>query len=220
MGLPMKRIVGVFLLAMLGILPVRVFGQARPTEFNQDQQAILQNAVAFVEAFNRGDAKAIAALFVEQGEMSVDGEVIAKGRSAIEQSYAEFFRERRGIKITVDVESLNQIRPDLIIEKGTSEILDVADDVSDAYTAIHTKEEGRWLTVSAEIRQSTTREVSDWRDSLEPLVGSWVASKGDWRVTTKFSWFPGRNFFKREFKVFQGEQETGFGNSSHWMGSD
>ena len=46
-------------------------------KLSPDQQAIVKNAEAFVAAFDKGNAKAVAALWADNGEMSVDGETIA-----------------------------------------------------------------------------------------------------------------------------------------------
>ena len=173
---------------------------------------MVDNALLFVEAFNRGDAEAIGSLFVEEGEMSLDGVTLAQGRAAIEETYQQFFQENPGAEISVHVETLRQPRPNLIIESGVSEIVNGDEDgVADSYTAIHTKQDGKWLTVSADVRQKLIDDSPDWRDQVGGLVGDWEASRNDWRVTTRFEWVADRNFLKREFKVFEGDNQTASG---------
>src|SRR5262245_11728789 len=58
-----------------------------------DRAAIQAASREFAAAFNKGDAKAVAALWTEQGECyDAAGEPIL-GRAAIEQAFAEFFKD-------------------------------------------------------------------------------------------------------------------------------
>ena len=56
-----------------------------------DTEAIVKSSRDFEAAFAKGDSKAIAALWTDQGECEdADGEVF-QGREAIEQAYVEAF---------------------------------------------------------------------------------------------------------------------------------
>ena len=57
----------------------------------ENLDAIRQAATKFAEAFNRGDAKAIADLWTHNGEYIDEQGRNAVGREAIENDYAEFF---------------------------------------------------------------------------------------------------------------------------------
>ena len=61
---------------------------------------------AFLRAFNRGDAKAVAALWTPNGSLADERGEIFKGRKAIEDQYAAFFKEYPGAKIEVAVKSI------------------------------------------------------------------------------------------------------------------
>src|SRR5262249_26119370 len=61
---------------------------------------------AFAEAFGRGDARAVAALWTEGGEyLGPDGETL-RGRPAIEKAYAEFFKNNPRARLDARVESI------------------------------------------------------------------------------------------------------------------
>ena len=170
-------------------------------------EAIGKNALAFVEAFNSGDAAAIAQQFTETGEMSVDGEPSASGRKQIAAQYAAFFKENPKAIISVHIESIRKLGPRTVIEKGISEIIsDDEDSIVDNYTAIHVKQDNKWLTVSVDVRQEEVDADFDWKAELDGLVGQWEASADDWRVTSTFAWTDGGNFLKRESKRFQGDK--------------
>ncbi len=181
-------------------------------DLSPDEKAIADNAAAFVKAFNEADAATIAGLFTEQGEMSVDGETIAQGRKAIEEQYAAFFQEHPDVVMSVHIDSIRQVTPNMVIEKGVSEIVNDADDsVVDVYTCVHVKEGDQWRTVSTDVKQEFVDPEYDWKAELGYLVGTWEASKEDWRVETKFSWVAGGEFLRRDFKVFEGDEETSKG---------
>jgi uncharacterized protein (TIGR02246 family) len=185
--------------------------QEAPPKLDADEEAVVQNALAFVENFNKGDAAAIAAGFTENGEMSVDGVARASGRATIQKEYETFFKENPGAEISVHVDSMRRVGPNLMIESGVSELINDDDDsVVDLYTAVHSKENGKWLTVSADVEQAAV-DPFDWKGELGFLVGTWTASNGDWKVETVFSWVDGGNFLRRNFKVYEGDQVNSSG---------
>src|SRR5262249_35794494 len=71
-----------------------------------DREAITKTARDFAEAFNQGDAKAIAAMWTENGESREASGRTFLGRAAIEKAYAEFFKANKGTKIEVLVKSV------------------------------------------------------------------------------------------------------------------
>jgi len=71
-----------------------------------DRAAILKSATDFAEAFNKGDAKAIAAMWTDNGESrTVNGPTFV-GKAAIEKAYGELFKAYPGAKIEVLVKSI------------------------------------------------------------------------------------------------------------------
>ena len=99
-----------------------------PAELSPDQQAIRKHAEAFVAAFNKGDANAVAALWTPEGEMSVDGEPVGVGRKDIAAKYAEYFSDNPGATIQVDIESIRLLGPNMAVERGRSEVINDDDD--------------------------------------------------------------------------------------------
>jgi uncharacterized protein (TIGR02246 family) len=72
-----------------------------------EQRAALANvAQAFVEAFDKGDAKAVAAFWTLDGDYTDQTDRVLKGREAIEEAYTQFFAENKGLKLGLDSESL------------------------------------------------------------------------------------------------------------------
>lgn len=181
------------------------------SEFSPDQQAIRKTAEDFVAAFNKGDAKAVATLWAEDGEMSVDGQNTIAGRAAIERTYAEFFQGQQGVRISVHIDSMRQAGPNMIIEKGVSEIMnDGTDNVVDTYTLVHVKRDDKWLIATANVQQATVDHF-DWKSAVGYLEGKWKAGDGHWRVESEAEWVSDGNFLKRTFSVFEGEEKQSSG---------
>src|SRR5262249_21398450 len=83
-----------------------------------DTAAIHKNAEAFVEAFNKGNAKAVAALWTAHGGLFEDSGIELRGRDAIEKVYAELFKEQPHAKIEIEVLSVHFPSRDSAMEEG------------------------------------------------------------------------------------------------------
>ncbi len=85
------------------------------------EAAIHKTAEAFVEAFHKGDAKAVAAFWTQDGDYVDDTGRVLKGRKAIEDSFTELFAGSKGLKLRIDVANLKFPTLDLAIEDGTTD---------------------------------------------------------------------------------------------------
>lgn len=176
-----------------------------------DEQAVVKTAEAFVEAFNQGDAKSVAALWAEDGEMSVDRDNMATGRAQVEKAYADFFTENSGVQISVHIESMRRLGRNMIVEKGMSEVMnDDSDEFVDTYTLVHVKNGENWFIATADVQQQVVDHF-DWKSALAFLEGKWKAEDGKWRVETEFEWVSEGSFLKRTFAVYDGEQKQSSG---------
>lgn len=204
-------------LAAVGFAVNDSAGQQKPEpnpsepDLSPDQQAIRKTAEDFVAAFNKGDAKAVAALWAEDGEMSVDGQNTIASRAEIERTYDEFFKTNQGVRISVHIDSIRQAGPNMIIEKGVSEIMnDTTDSVVDTYTLVHVKQAERWLIATADVQQAAV-DLFDWKAAVGYLEGKWKSGDGDWRVESDAEWVADGNFLKRSFAVYEGEVKQASG---------
>jgi uncharacterized protein (TIGR02246 family) len=146
-----------------------------------DTEAIRATAREFAAAFNKQDAKGIAAQWTEAGEM-IDAEGLPLvGRPAIEQAFADFFKSNPRARIEVLVESVRFPAPDLAIEDGMLRQSGSGRELPTTtyYTATHVRTGGRWLT-------ATSREWGAGQDKLEDLdwlIGKWTGGSKDQQVT-------------------------------------
>jgi ketosteroid isomerase-like protein len=74
----------------VGLLPASAANQGAG-----DKETIFSNAKSFVDAFEKGDAKAVAVFWAEDGDyVDLDGRHL-QGRTAIEDAFKEFFKENK-----------------------------------------------------------------------------------------------------------------------------
>src|SRR3984893_8574593 len=97
-------------------LAVRSAPAEEPKRNEKEEAALLKRAEAFVEAFHKGDAKAVAAFWTTDGDYTdVTGKRLT-GREEIEKSFTAFFAENKGAKVRIEIESLRFITPEVAIE--------------------------------------------------------------------------------------------------------
>jgi uncharacterized protein (TIGR02246 family) len=118
---------------------------------NPEMQALVD---AFVAAWNKGDAKALAALHAEGAiRASPQGQMLV-GRAAIEQSFAAAFAaELKGTKLVVTPGDERSISPDMAVSNGTWEITGGTPPAGAAtkgtYLNVVVRQGGRWLVASS-----------------------------------------------------------------------
>ena len=110
-----------------------------------DREAILQSARDFTAAFEKGDAKAVAALWTEQGEYESDDGTILRGRTAIEAAFAAHFKARPAEKMEIKVETIRFPSRDTAVEEGLT-CTTASDMLPDSarYRVLHVREDGKW----------------------------------------------------------------------------
>ena len=88
----------------------------------QDEKAIRLAAEAFAKAYNAGDAKAIASLFVADGEIVSEEGQSTQGREGIEQVFAGIFKEHPKTHMDLAIGSIRFIGPDMAVEDGVATV--------------------------------------------------------------------------------------------------
>src|SRR5258708_32256368 len=92
----------------------------RAEEPRADQAALIKNAQAFADAFAKGDAKAVAAFWAEDGDyVDLNGRRL-RGRPAIENAFKDFFTENKAVNRRIHVTSARFVPPGPAIEAGTT----------------------------------------------------------------------------------------------------
>jgi uncharacterized protein (TIGR02246 family) len=112
------------LLSTLAALALAFPAPAQDHQPADAEAAATAAANAYVAAFNKGGAKALAAMYAEDAQyVSDDGSTIA-GRAAVLESLTKFFARNEGAKLDVQIESARFLTPDVLVENGLSTIDD------------------------------------------------------------------------------------------------
>jgi uncharacterized protein (TIGR02246 family) len=153
---------------------------------NKDEEAIRKAARDFSAAFAKGDAKAIAALWAENGEFEDDVGQVLRGRDAIEKSYTEMFKEQPGGKLKVTIQSIRFLTPDVAVEEGILRSTSSGRELPSTtrYSAIDVRENGQWKV--AQCREWGVGQ--EHLDDLNWLVGKWKGTAKDAEMSASFAW--------------------------------
>jgi uncharacterized protein (TIGR02246 family) len=148
-----------------------------------DKEAIQETAREFAAAFEKGDARAIAALWTEQAEYeSADGTVL-RGRNAIEAAFAACFKQRPAARMEIQVESIRFPSRDMAIDEGLTLTRPVNGLPESAfYRAVHIREDGKWRIALSREWGAAENRLAD----LDWLLGTWHSRENDHALTITF----------------------------------
>jgi uncharacterized protein (TIGR02246 family) len=180
-----------------------------------DEAAIRKNDEAYVEAYNKHDAKALAALWSPEA-VYVDPETDkqAVGREEIEKEFADTFANIKDAKLEVKVESIKFLSPNVAVETGMARIIRPKEEPDESdYSALFVKRDGKWLldrVTEEETPAAPEPPPSSYAHlkELEWMVGSWIDDDQDDHATiqTDCNWAKNKNFMTRSFAVVVGDQ--------------
>ena len=170
----------------------------------EDEAAIRKSVATYVAAFNKQDAKTIAALWSPDVVYTnrVTGDQVS-GRSNIEQELVAIFKDAKNTKIEVDVTSVQFMSPSVAVEKGVARVLRPgAEPDETVYSSVYVKSGGSWLLdhMSEEpvaVFRSNYQHLKD----LEWMIGTWVDEDEQSRIQTTSSWTKNQNFITRKFAI-------------------
>ncbi len=146
-----------------------------------DEKAIRATADDFVKAFNAGDAKAVGALWATDAEYTDESGQSLHGRAAIEKEYADLFKEHRGATMTVTIESIRFLGPDIAVEKGIAKVKSPSAEAATGarYTVVHARRDGKWIMVVGRDAPYVPGSNEDYLKDLEWLIGDWSVDAKD-----------------------------------------
>ncbi len=120
-------------------------GVAAPNAHSRSEDELAIRAVdeAFVRDYNKGDSKALAAMFTEDAEVVEADGPRYRGRDLIEQGFADTFAASNGTKIAFEIEAIRFLSPDVAEEEGRSVVTpEKGAPVSRLYTVLYVKRDG------------------------------------------------------------------------------
>ena len=169
-----------------------------------DELAIRKAIEAYVVAFNRGDAKAVAALWSPDAVYlnRETGEQVT-GREAIEAQFAAVFAETKDAKMVVSTDSVQFVSPNVAVEQGTAKVVRPDEDPEESgYSAVYIRRDGAWLPDRV-TEESDPVVLSNYEQlkELEWMIGDWVDQDDEVTVVTSCQWTRNRNFITRMFSM-------------------
>lgn len=172
---------------------------------HEAEAAVNASAKSFAEAYNRHDAKAIAAGFTTSAEFVTEEGTVLHGREAIEQHFAAVFTDVPDSRVALRVEAVRVIADNVVVEEGTVSSVSNGDALPEhsRYVAVHVKQEGRWLVARTRDfpHDSDVNSNYDHLRGLEFLVGDWMGEGENILTRTSCQWIDDRNFLLQEFTV-------------------
>ncbi len=170
---------------------------------NADEALIRKAIASYTEAFNKGDAKAVANHWSENGEfITPDGRTL-KGREALSKNFGDYFKETKGVKIEIESIGINFLSPGVAIEEGLARIIIEKEEPRETdYVAVHVKTAQGWKMDSVK-EQEHLEPQTHYKElkALEWMIGTWVDADDNGAVETTCQWTKNKNFIARSFKV-------------------
>jgi len=202
-----------------GTKPAATQQPEKKTDPAEDE--ILKNADAFVQAFNKADAKALAQFWTEKGEFTDAAGAKLTGRDAIEKSLRELFEDNKGIQLRIEVESMRFLTPEVAVEEGVSAILhpDGLPPSHTRYTNVHVKKDGKWLLDSVKTSPFTPPSNYGHLKMFEGLIGTWEDTNEQGESTRiTFEWTENQNFLLAHFNTSM--KNVAVSGGTAWIGWD
>src|SRR5262245_25357193 len=197
-------------IAVLGLLAVATAGliyaqnktpAPEPSGRPDDEKMIREASDALARAFEKGDAKALVALFTEEGEYMDEDSDPVRGREALAKSYADFFAKRPEVKVETKTEKVRFLGKDTALEEGTFTVK--AKDTpteSSRYSTLYVRQDGKWLV--ALLKEWGDEKASKANiEDLSWMIGSWESGNGESKAKTKYEWSENKKFIRGQFTV-------------------
>ena len=193
------------------LTPVLLMGQdvsdqaAYRTPTSDDEAGVRKAIVSYVDAFNKGDATAVAAHWSETGEWIDPEGTPIQGRDAILAEMKTYFAGDKKPQIKLLDLSVRFLAPSVAVEQGVALVTRPDEAMSESsYFAIHVRENGKWqLSSVRELAPKPLPPPSHYEQlqELEWMIGEWIDDQGGSSVTMRCEWTANRNFISRSFTV-------------------
>jgi uncharacterized protein (TIGR02246 family) len=178
--------------------PEKTAGKDHPAK-----DAVMANVRAFTQAYNRRDIKSILKLFTEDCILTEADGTTLNGLKELEKELTESFKEDSDSQLSINVESLQVISPDVILEEGKTNFFPDGKTLTAEtdYQVTHVKRDGRWLMARARSFNRVVLNPYDSLRELEWLVGDWINEDEDSVVESTYRWDTNKAFLLHDFSI-------------------
>lgn len=170
-----------------------------------DEATIRDNAMKYVEAYNRRDSATMASMWSPEA-IYMDprtGEGVV-GRDAIKEQFDYALAGQEDAKLAITIDSIEFLSPNVAIEKGAAIVTYGEHPTEEStYSAVHVKRDGEWLIDRISESEVLSPPPSNYEHlkSLEWMIGSWIDEDETASVQTDCEWTKNKNFMTRSFVV-------------------
>lgn len=209
MKMPSLRVPFAMVLALYA--SAAVAAQAPPADRSADEKAVRAQIAAFKAAFDKGDPKAVAALYAPEGRVVGPDGTAVTGRDAVAEQFKTYFAENPGATIEVRPESIRFLGADVAQEEGVAIVkpADGSEPRPSRYCVLYVKQGEQWLqhevrdyTQPAAAAESASEvELVNPLSELDWLIGEWVDESPEAVVRHTCRYILGRRYILREYNT-------------------
>ena len=188
---------------------------------NPEEDVLQKRAEAFVGTFNKGDARGLASFFTPNADLVDPEGRHTKGRQAIEKLYEKYFAENTDAKLTIHIQSVRVVRPDLALEDGLTEVNPSKGGPPSTarYSVVYVKNDGEWYLESVREAIAVPPTNAEHLEDLAFLVGDWEQDTDNGSGSTmSYSWANQGNFLVNSFEL--NLQDIPVAGGIQWIGWD
>jgi len=166
-----------------------------------DEAAIRMAVQSYVEAFNKGDAAAVASFWSDDAEyVSPSGDRL-KGRKKIEAFLKKFFEENKDLKIEASSSSIRFPSANRAVESGKATVTRPGQTPEESlYVAEYVKRREMWKLTS--VKEEECSVGYEHLKDLEWLIGEWIDKDENATLDTTYQWSKNKSFITGSFTVY------------------
>lgn len=191
-------------------IPQNSAEKPKPAE-KSEKESIQKAFQAYLEAFNKHDAKAVAGFWTESCVyMDRDSGAKTEGRNAILADMQKLFKDHTKVHFELQISSIRLIKPDVALVEG-QDTINYPGEYPDnnAFSAIVIKQGDSWLIDSVQEQDLPAPATAyDGLKDLEWLLGQWKDVTEGVDVETAVRWSSHGSFLIRSYSVqFEKEEK-------------
>jgi uncharacterized protein (TIGR02246 family) len=208
-------------LAAGGLVALRTIPAVADEPKGEEKAVAKERRAAYIAAYDRGDAKAVAAFWTPDATYVDQEGREYNGREAIEKMYEKAFADNKGAKLAIHVTAIKQVTPDVVLEDGFTEVTPAAGGPPTAarFSAVLVKKDGEWYVQSVRDAEARPPSQAEHLEDVAWLIGEWTgeADKGE-SSTASYDWDENENFIVSSFAItLDGAPVVG---GTQWIGWD
>jgi uncharacterized protein (TIGR02246 family) len=168
-----------------------------------DETAVRAQLAQLSRALAEGDARALAALWSEDGDYTDSDGALSKGRSALEKRFAAVFSKEGKQQVELLNESLKTLAANVVSVEGTVRRKDAPGGPTPEtrYSIVFVKQNGNWLIATASETPLLAETKTDPLNELAWLVGEWSAEQDGASVKMRADWAANKNFITCQYET-------------------